>query len=227
MGPSNLRARRLFEGIADSYDRPAELLSLGQYGRWRRFALRCLDCPRGARVLDVATGTGLVAADLQRGGARVVGLDLTPEMLQRAVARGIAVVCGRAEELPFASGSFDRVAFTYLLRYVDDPEATLAELARVLRRDGVMASVEFGMPTLGVLRAGWQLYALKVLPRVSAALSPGWKEVGRFLGPSIASFDERFPPPVLEGLWRRAGLTGVRTRRLSSGAGVVTWGTKS
>jgi len=224
----NLLARRLFEGISDTYDRPAQLLSLGQYGRWRRCAVDRLQVADGALVLDVATGTGLVARDLvSRRRARVIGLDLTFAMLDRARGSSIALVSGRAEQLPFPDASFDGIVFTYLMRYVNDAAATLDELVRVLRRGGAMASVEFGIPPNSVARAGWSIYALYLLPLASSMISPGWEEVGRFLGPSIVSFNERFPPPVLEELWRGAGMQEVRTRQLTFGAGVVTWGKKT
>ena len=223
----NLLARRMFEGISDTYDRPAQLLSLGQYGRWRRCAVDRLQVTDDALVLDVATGTGLVARDLvSRRGARVIGLDLTFAMLDRARGSNIALVSGRAEQLPFPDASFDGIVFTYLLRYVNDAAATLDELFRVLRPGGAMASVEFGIPTNGVARAGWSIYAMHLLPLASSVISPGWKEVGRFLGPSIMSFNESFPPPVLEHLWSGAGMQDVRMRRLTFGAGVATWGTK-
>ena len=224
----NLLARRLFEGISDNYDRPAQLLSLGQYGRWRRCAVDELEVGDGALVLDVATGTGLVARDLAaRRRARVIGLDLSFSMLDRGRdSDDIALVCGRAEQLPFPDASFDGIVFTYLLRYVDDVAATLDELVRVLRPGGAMASVEFGVPRHGAAGAGWRIYALHLLPLAARIISPGWKEVGRFLAPSIMSFDERFPPTVLERLWHDAGMRDVRTRPLTFGAGVVTWGTK-
>lgn len=223
MSDRNAHARSLFEGIADSYDRPAELLSLGQYHRWRRSAVRRLQVDDGALVLDVATGTGLVARDLvRRRGARVVGVDLTPAMLRRARRPGISLVAGRAEQLPFRDGSFDAVVFTYLLRYVDDPGATLTETTRVLRAGGGMVSVEFGLPRRAVPRACWKLHALHVLPLVSTLLGRGWREVGRFLGPSIVTFNERWTSSALEELWRRAGMEHVVTRSLTFGAGVVT-----
>jgi demethylmenaquinone methyltransferase/2-methoxy-6-polyprenyl-1,4-benzoquinol methylase len=223
----NLLARELFEGIADAYEGPARLLSLGQYGRWRRAAVDALDIGPGAQVLDVATGTGLVARDLvRRTGARVVGLDLTFAMLRHARRRGLPVVTATAERLPFGDASFDALTFTYLLRYVDDPAATVVELARVLRRGGRMASVEFGMPTSRPVHALWKLQAFYVLPLACARLSPGWRAVGSFLGPSVESFARAWPAERLEEAWRAAGMEGVRTRRMTWGAGVVTVGTK-
>jgi demethylmenaquinone methyltransferase/2-methoxy-6-polyprenyl-1,4-benzoquinol methylase len=219
----NARARYLFEGIADNYDRPAELLSLGQYHRWRRRAVERLPLGHGSVVLDVGCGTGLVARELvRRRGARVVGLDLTLAMLRHAGGPRISVVVGRAEQLPFPDASFDGLVFTYLLRYVDDPAATLVELARVLRPGGAMASVEFGLPRPGPLRALWSLHARRLLPVLSTAFDEGWANVGKFLGPSIVAFNERWPPSALADLWRAAGMQHVVTERMTLGAGVVT-----
>lgn len=221
---TNVRARRLFDGIAAAYDTPAELFSFGQYGRWRRFAVRMVRPQPGARALDVATGTGLVARDLARRGAIVVGIDQSEGMLRRARARGVRVSGGQAERLPFAEASFDALTFTYLLRYVDDPPAVLAELARVLRPGAPAASVDFGVPSGRVTGRLWRLYSTRVFPALAAAISPGWREVGSFLPGSIVAFNEATPPDAVAALWRDAGFDDVRARRLSFGAGVVTWG---
>src|ERR687896_325439 len=140
-------ARALFAPLGPTYDRVGAVLSLGQDPRWRRFLVAGL--PRGGHVLDVATGTGLVAAELVRRGFRVTGVDQSAEMLEHARARfgdTVALVEASAESLPFADAEFDHLTVTYLFRYVDDPGATLAELTRVLRRGGVVASLEFGIP---------------------------------------------------------------------------------
>lgn len=164
---------------------------------------------------------------VRRRGARVVGLDLTHAMLRRARGPGVVLVTGRAERLPFPDASFDGVVFTYLLRYVDDPEATLAELARVLRPRGALASVEFGLPRRGVLRTFWTIHALYLFPFIARLFGGGWHDVALFLGPSIVSFNERWSLSALEDLWRRVGMQEVITRRLTFGAGVVTLGTKA
>jgi demethylmenaquinone methyltransferase / 2-methoxy-6-polyprenyl-1,4-benzoquinol methylase len=156
---------------------------------YRREAERVIDFVRAraqgaATLLDVACGTGLVARELvRRRRARVVGLDLTLAMLRHAGGPGISLVVGRAEQLPFPDAAFDGLVFTYLLRYVDDPAATLAELVRVLRPGGAMASVEFGVPRSGPLRAVWSLHARHLVPVLSTAFDEGWSDVGRFLGP--------------------------------------------
>jgi demethylmenaquinone methyltransferase / 2-methoxy-6-polyprenyl-1,4-benzoquinol methylase len=233
--PRVAHARRLFAGIARGYDVMGEVLSFGQNRRWRRFLVSRMPTAPGSLVLDVATGTGAVAIDLaRRPGVRVVGLDQSPEMLRRGradVARAapdgaVSLVLGRAEWLPFPSDVFDAVTFTYLLRYVDDPAATLAEIARVLRPGGALGSLEFGVPSNDVLRAGWFVHTRLALPVLGAAFSREWHRAGRFLGPSISDWDRRFPLPRQARLWRDAGIDDVRVRPMSFGAGVVMWGRK-
>jgi demethylmenaquinone methyltransferase / 2-methoxy-6-polyprenyl-1,4-benzoquinol methylase len=226
-------ARELFAPLGPTYDRYASLLSFGQDRRWRRFLVSRVEAGPEDRVLDVATGTAAVALELvRRHGCSVVGLDQTPEMLAEGrdritrarVEDRIELVEGRAEELPFANGEFDALTFTYLLRYVDDPAATLTELARVVRPGGTIASLEFSVPPGPLPRAAWNLYVDVGLPLAGRLVSPGWQEVGRFLGPSIRGFYERHPLPELLALWRKAGIDEVRCRRLSLGGGVVVWG---
>jgi demethylmenaquinone methyltransferase/2-methoxy-6-polyprenyl-1,4-benzoquinol methylase len=222
-------AQALFAPLGPSYERYGALLSFGQDPRWRRFLVSRIDARADDRVLDVATGTGLVARELAaRYGCSVVGVDQSAGMLAEARRRGdgIELVEARAEELPFADAEFDALTFTYLLRYVDDPAATLCELARVVRPGGAIAGLEFGVPR-GVWRPLWELYVRAGLPAAGAVIGDGWREVGSFLGGSIRRFDETWPQRRLEDAWRAAGIEGVRSRRLSLGGGVVTWGRKS
>lgn len=229
------QARALFAGIAPEYDRMGAVLSLGQDPRWRRFLVSKVTAIPGSWVLDVASGTGLVARELVRKNLRVVAFDQSPAMLRRgrnaAVAAGmgdrIRHVLGQAQALPFADEAFDALTFTYLLRYVDDPGATLQELARVIRPGGVMASLEFHVPQDPWLHASWYAYTRGVLPLVGGAVSNAWFRTGRFLGPSITDFYRRYPLPVQVRMWQDAGIRRIRTKRMSMGAAVVTWGVKA
>jgi demethylmenaquinone methyltransferase/2-methoxy-6-polyprenyl-1,4-benzoquinol methylase len=221
-------ARALFAPLGPTYDRVGATLSFGQDPRWRRFLVSRLP-PDGGHVLDVATGTGLVAQALLRRGFRVTGLDQSAEML--AVARErfgdrVELAEASADELPFSDASFDHLTFTYLLRYVDDPAATMRELGRVVRPGGTIAMLEFDVPK-GLWRPLWDLWVGVGLPFAGRLVSPGWHEVGRFLGPSIRSFHASFPPAVLASAWRDAGIADVRARRLSLGGGVVMWGRRA
>jgi demethylmenaquinone methyltransferase/2-methoxy-6-polyprenyl-1,4-benzoquinol methylase len=232
-------ARDLFRNLPNRYDVLAEMLSFGQNRRWRTAmvdAVVGMD-PPPRQVLDVATGTGGVALMLsERTRATITGVDLTEEMLRRGCERiaqrgksaRIRLILARGEQLPFPDGTFDALTFTYLLRYVSDPAATLRELARVLRPGGYMASLEFAVPPNPVWRAAWIAYTRAVLP--AAGLLTGgreWYHVGRFLGPSITGFYQWYPVSRLEDAWRSAGLEVVMCRRMSLGGGLVMWGRRT
>jgi len=220
-------ARQLFAPLGPTYERCATVLSFGQDPRWRRFLVSRIDAGRESRVLDVATGTGLVARALvARYGCTVVGVDQSEGMLAEARRRSkgqVELVEASAEALPFDDASFDALTFTYLLRYVPDPAATLRELARVVRPGGVVAGLEFGVPR-GLWRPPWELYVRAGLPAAGALIGSGWREVGSFLGGSIRSFNAAWPEHRLDVAWHAAGIDDVRTRRLSLGGGIVTWG---
>jgi demethylmenaquinone methyltransferase / 2-methoxy-6-polyprenyl-1,4-benzoquinol methylase len=230
----NRFARRLFASIAPEYDRMGALMSFGQDPRWRRFLVSRVTAPPGSWVLDVAAGTGLVARELARRNLRVAALDQSEAMVRRGISeirgspadRTIRFVLGRAEALPFADEAFDAVTFTYLLRYVDDPGATLRELARVLRPGGVMAALEFHVPPDSWAQLGWRAYTRAVMPAIGLAMSRAWYRTGRFLGPSIEEFVRRYPLPVQVRMWQEAGLRRIRTTMSSMGVAVVMWGVK-
>ncbi|MFL5959256.1 MAG: class I SAM-dependent methyltransferase [Gaiellaceae bacterium] len=229
------QARELFAPLGPTYDRYARLLSLGQDPRWRSFLISRIP-PEAQRVLDVATGTAAVAIGLAQTepGRTVIGVDQSPEMLaagrervERAgLAERIALREARAEDLPFGEGEFDALTFTYLLRYVGDVPATLLELVRVVRPGGTVAMLEFALPR-GVWRPLWELYVRVGLPSAGAVVSPGWRDVGGFLGPSIRDFWRRWPQPRLLDAWRDAGIADARARRLSLGGGIVVWGRRA
>jgi len=193
-----------------------------------------LDARPGERVLDVATGTGMVARDLvRRYDVEVVGLDQSPQMLAAARARlarspelaaRVTLLEGQAEQLPFADGAFDHLTFTYLLRYVDDPAATLRELARVVKPGGRIATLEFGEPGGEPWHALWTAYTRIGLPLLGRAVSREWAEVGRFLAHSVPAFYARHPLDSLAASWESAGIGAIQVRVMSFGAGVVMWG---
>jgi demethylmenaquinone methyltransferase/2-methoxy-6-polyprenyl-1,4-benzoquinol methylase len=232
--PRKQHALELFSGLPRAYDRMGAVLSFGQDPRWRATLVDAINPLPGQRVLDVATGTGLVAFALARRGCEVVGLDQSDAMLAGARARlarrpelagRVRFSTGEAERLPFGDGEFDALTFTYLLRYVDDRAATMRELARVVKPYGRIGMVEFGVPDPGPLRVAWRVHTRAGLPLLGRAVSPAWFEVGRFLGPNIEQLHER--EPDLASLWTRSGIEDVQERRLSFGAGLVMWGVRS
>jgi demethylmenaquinone methyltransferase/2-methoxy-6-polyprenyl-1,4-benzoquinol methylase len=234
-GGPNRFAQRLFSPLPERYNRLAEVLSFGQNGRWRRAMVDHIVTASPDLILDVATGPGGVALQMAgRTGARVVGVDVTEAMLRQgrenvaAAGARIQFALGRGEQLPFADGTFDAVSFTYLLRYVDDPAATIKELARVVKPGGVVTNLEFAVPESGFWRFWWWGYTRLVLP-VAGWITGGreWFDVGRFLGPNISSHYRRYPVSWTVGAWQAAGLVDVGVRTMSLGGGLVMWGTRT
>lgn len=212
---------------------------MGQNGRWRTALVQQIvegstALSRDPVVLDVATGTAGVAVEIaRRCQAKVVGIDITEEMLlagrrrveDAGLAERIELVMGKAESLPFPDASFDALSFTYLLRYVEDPAATLEELARVVRPGATVASLEFLAPPNPFWRLWWWLYTRILLP-TGGLLTGGtpWAKVGRFLGPSISEHYRRYPVAWTVEAWHKAGFEGVEARAMSLGGGLVMWG---
>jgi demethylmenaquinone methyltransferase/2-methoxy-6-polyprenyl-1,4-benzoquinol methylase len=230
-------ARSVFIGLPARYDRLAYLLSLGQDRRWRRAVVGHAAAASPGLVLDVATGpAGIALAVAARTGADVVGVDLNEPMLRaglpriRAAQKGrgrVRVAAGRADQLPFADATFDAVTFSYLLRYVDNPAATLAEMARCLRPGGTLASLEFHVPPQPGWHAAWWCYTRLALPVLGGLTGgPAWYRVGRFLGPSISGHYRQHPLADQVSAWRAAGLTDVGAELMSLGGGLVMWGRK-
>ena len=182
------------------------------------------------------TGTAGVAVQVVRTyQSHVVALDLSPHMLDQArhkVAKAglqehIGLLMGRAENLAFADGCFDAACVTYLLRYVDDPKATLAEILRVIKPGGRLLALDFQVPENPVVRGLWYLYTRAVLPLATRLVSPGWREVGGFLGPHISRFCRSYPVGALQQMWSELGIEDIQVKRLSMGGALVMWGTKS
>ena len=215
--PRKAHAHELFAKLPRSYDEMGWLLSFGEDRRWRRTMVAQIEASPSDRILDVATGTGLVVAELvRRYGCSVVGVDQSEDMLGRARRRSSAdprlaarrAREGEAERLPFGDGEFDRLTFTYLCATSTIRRSTLRELARVVKPGGAIASVEFCVPRRrGCARALAPLHAVRDC-RPSAAWSREVGiEVGRFLGAqhrraSTAATRSRRQCE----LWQRAGI---------------------
>ena len=164
---------------------------------------------------------------LRISGAFAAGKTFDKKFLEAGLDRRVELDLARAEELPFADGGFDAISFTYVLRYVGDPAATIAELARALRPGGVMAGLDFYVPPNAVWRAAWWLYTRAVLPPAGMLLGGrAWWDVGRFLGPNISAHYGRWPVRRLLVAWEAAGMIDVQWRVMSLGGGIVMWGTK-
>ena len=234
----NAFARRLFQGLPRRYNLLAEVLSLGQDRRWHDEMITHV-APRGAgAVLDVACGPAAVTCALAAAtSASIVGIDLSHDMLgqgavptsrRQGLSERVSLVLGRGEQLPFGDGAFDALTCTYLLRYVADPAATIAELARVVRPGGAIASLEFAVPPSRFWHAWWWGYT-RARPARRRARDGREGVVRRrpVPRPEHLRHYEAYPVPWTLDAWQRAGIERVGHRRMSLGGGLVIWGTRS
>lgn len=166
--------RNLFDTTAGDYERVDRLLAFGTGAWYRRRALVRAGLAPGMRMLDVAVGTGLVAREAMRilgtrGG--VIGIDPSIGMMMAAGAPAVALVQGRAEQLPFAAGSFDFVALGYALRHVADLATVFAEFRRVLKPGGRMLILEITQPEGRCARTLLKAYMRGIVPSLARLLA--------------------------------------------------------
>ncbi len=222
----------MFSGIAGRYDLLNHLLSGNIDKRWRRVAVRALESSlvEGARVLDVACGTGDLSLVLAEAGAvRVVGLDFCRPMLEiarrkaEADSRSIPFVEGDALRLPFADETFDAATIAFGLRNLAGVAAGLRELRRILRPGGRLAVLEFSSPVVPGFRALFRFYFTRVLPRVGGLLS-GSRGAYEYLPDSVLKFPDQ---KRLAELMREEGFEGVEYRNLTGGIAALHTGTRA
>jgi len=230
--PDPVLVRGMFGRIAGRYDLLNRVLSLGIDQRWRRAAVRAAgELPgepprdlRGAVAVDVCCGTGDLALALGAEGARVLGVDFTPQMLRRAVAkagRGDGrFVEGDALRLPVADGAADVATIAFGLRNVADRRAGLAELGRVVRPGGRVLVLEFSQPRGRLFGALYRFYFTRVLPRIGGGVS-GDGGAYRYLPDTVLAWPS---PDDLRREMEASGLVGCGWRALTGGIAVLSWG---
>ena len=212
----------MFDRVAPRYDLANALLSLGQDAHWRRVTASAAE-PRGARVLDVASGPGNVAVELLgRGADEVVALDLSFNMLAEGARRwagedgadlGLRFVNGDALALPFPDAAFDAVTISFGLRNVPDPQAALQEFARVTRPGGRLVVCEFAAPTWPPFRRLYTEYLVRLLPEVAKLVSSA-PDAYVYLAESIRAWPDR---REVAGWFSAAGYRDVAVKDLSGG----------
>ncbi len=205
----------MFDGVARRYDLTNTVLTAGQDRRWRALTRAALDLRPGERVLDLAAGTAVSTVSLARSGAWCVAADFSLGMLRAGAERAVPKVAADALALPFADAAFDAVTISFGLRNVADPDAALAELARVTRPGGRLVVCEFGTPTWAPYRTAYHDVVLKhALPAVARAVSSN-PEAYLYLAESIRAWPAQ---PALAQRIRAAGWTDVAWRNLAGGA---------
>jgi demethylmenaquinone methyltransferase / 2-methoxy-6-polyprenyl-1,4-benzoquinol methylase len=218
------RVRGVFDSVADRYDLMNDLMSAGAHRLWKRFTLALANLRPGQRALDVAGGSGDLAAGLARQvGERglVVLADINAAMLERGrdrlldagIAANVACVQADAQQLPFADGSFDCVTIGFGLRNVTDKPAALAAMRRALKPGGQLLVLEFSQPQMPGLKSLCDAYSFRVLP-VLGRLVAGDAASYRYLAESIRMHPDQ---EALLAMMRDAGLEGCRYHNLSGG----------
>ena len=222
--------KALFSRIAARYDLMNELMSLGQVERWRAAAVREMELPARARVLDVGTGTGALARHLARSGAEVVALDFSADMLKVArgkLARGggedgVQWVLADALALPFADGTFHGASNAFVLRNAEDVRAALAEMRRVVQAGGKVVTLELARPGQPLFARLYDLYVGRVVPLVGGMVT-GARWAYATLLPSL----DRIPAcEAMAALMEEVGFREVRYRPLFLGVAAIYVGSK-
>ena len=213
----------MFDAIAPRYDLLNRVLSAGIDRRWRARAIRSLQLTGRETLLDVCTGTADMALEARATGAaaRVLGVDFAAAMLSYGLqkVRGagesarISLVRGDAMRLPVGDASADAVTVAFGIRNVQQPEVACVDMARVLRSDGRLAVLEFGVPRVPGISTLYLWYFKYLLPLVGRVMS-GHSVAYSYLPASVGSFP---PPPEFMAILRRAGFTDIRADPLTFG----------
>ena len=220
--------RNLFSRIALKYDRVNHIISLGQDKHWRAIALDMTQISPGARLLDVATGTGDIAILAREvdPDVQVVGTDITSAMLSQAQIktndRPIPWVLGDGTALAFANNSFDSVISAFLMRNVPDIAQALREQLRVVRPGGRVVCLEMTWPKWFPMNWLFKLYFYS-LPPILGRLISGDKQAYQYLPRSVEKF---LTPKQMATTMEKVGLCHVRWRLLMFGTVVIHAGVK-
>lgn len=218
----------MFSRIARRYDLLNVLMSLGQDGMWRRYAVSKARPKVGDLALDVATGTGRIAQELAHRGARAIAVDFTPAMMEQGRRDGVGVdepvyfAGADALKLPFADDTFDCVTTGFAMRNVTDIEGAFREMRRVVKPGGRVICLEVGRPTLALTRFFHRLYTRRVMPLLGKLIA-GDSDAYTYLPSSMGKYP---PPPELARIMRVSGLSYVEYKQLTLGAVAVHWGVK-
>ncbi len=216
--------RGVFDSVAERYDLMNDLMSLGVHRLWKRHFVATAGVRTGQRVLDLAGGTGDIAALLSArvgGSGEVVLTDINHAMLRvgrrrledRGIVGNIRYSLANAEELPFERGAFDHVTIAFGLRNVTDKAAALKEMLRVLRPGGQAHILEFSEVRPETLRRLYDRYSFDLLPRLGKFVA-GDEDSYRYLAESIRQHP---PQQELAEMMRTAGFEQVHFRNLSGG----------
>lgn len=202
----------MFDAVGKNYDVTNTVLSFGQDRLWRRRTRKRLDLQPGDVVLDLAAGTAVSTAELQKTGAQCVACDFSLGMLKAGKYRKVPMVCGDGTQLPFADNTFDAVTISYGLRNIVDFRAGLEDMARVTKPGGKLTIAEFSTPVIPVFSTIYKEYLMRALPAVARVVSSN-PDAYEYLAESIRAWpdQEELASAIADCGWERVGwqnLTG-------------------
>jgi demethylmenaquinone methyltransferase/2-methoxy-6-polyprenyl-1,4-benzoquinol methylase len=218
----------MFARIARRYDLMNVIMSLGQDGAWRRYTVGKARPRQGGLALDVATGTGRIAQELARRGARAIGIDFTIAMMEQGRSAGVGMgepvffAGADALHLPFDDDTFDCVTSGFAMRNVTDIEGAFREMRRVVKPEGRVVCLEVGQPRSSVTRLVHGIYTRRIVPLLGKLIT-GDGDAYSYLPSSMGKYP---PPPELARIMRASGLRYVEYKQLTMGAVAVHTGTK-
>ncbi|HXQ93226.1 MAG TPA: ubiquinone/menaquinone biosynthesis methyltransferase [Nitrososphaerales archaeon] len=220
----------LFSEGPREYDFLLKILSMGRDTYWRNSMVEKARVPQGGRVLDIACGTGLVSYQFASRGNSVVGIDVTREMLRRALnlresnaKQDVDLIQARAENLPLRSNVFDCATISLATRNVSNVSSTFQEMGRCIKRGGPVISMDFTRPGGRVFGAFYNFYTHRVLPALGMVISRHWNGIFSYLAGSI---DRSKTPEQLSQIMKRAGLENVEVKRMTHGVTALVTGYK-
>lgn len=218
----------MFARIAGRYDLMNVLMSFGRDGAWRRFTVNKARPKPGDLALDVATGTGRIAQEIARRGARAVGIDFCAPMMVQGRIEGVGAeepvffAGADALSLPFDDNTFNCVTTGFAMRNVTDIEGAFREMCRVVKPGGRIVCMEVGKPRLAITRLFHNFYTRRIIP-LAGKLIAGDSDAYTYLPSSMGKFP---PPEELARIMRKAGIKNIEWKQLTFGAVAVHWGTK-
>lgn len=211
----------MFDRLAPRYDRMNRVISLGMDRRWRHHTVEALGAPVGARVVDLACGTGDLCCDLAAAGMRPIGADFSAGMLANA-RTDAPLVRADGARLPFATGALDGLTCGFAMRNFVDLDAVFHECARILRPGGRFAALDATVPTNPVMRMGNAVWFRGAVPLLGRMLA-GDAEAYSYLPKSTAYLP---PQPELRDRLQRAGFVDVAVRTFTGGSVLLLTGTR-
>ena len=220
--------QRMFDAIAGSYDLMNRVMTLGQDQRWRRFVVRKAENPGAGWALDLATGTGDIAALTRKTypECRVIGADFSQNMLKEARKRfastGISWQACDANHLPYADNSFESVSFGYLLRNVDDALAALKEVHRVLKPGGRVVCLDTTPPRKNLWYPFVRFYFRFGIPFLGRFIAKDESAYAYLTGSTM----DFYSAEALAAIFTQAGFEDVGYQRFMLGTIGVHWGRK-